>query len=98
MVLTPKKVVDLVVFGQVIRIKHEDEQYVQRIQEFINEKVETVEKSQKASSTINVAARTVITLVDELFSMQKEKEEVEKEVEDKAKRLIEFIDSKGVLK
>lgn len=97
MVVSQKKPFDLQVLGLSIRIRHDDENYVRKIQELIDKKIEMVEKGQKTSSTITVAARTIITLADELFSLSRERDEVKKEVEDKAKRLIEFIDAKGIL-
>jgi cell division protein ZapA (FtsZ GTPase activity inhibitor) len=92
-----KRVIDIQVFGQTIRVRHEDEDYIRGLEQFLNEKVEMIQSNQKSSSTINLAARTVITLADDYLSLRTEKEQTAREVEEKAKRLVEFIDAKKVL-
>jgi len=89
-----KKVIEIMVFGQPIRIRHEDEEYVKELESFISEKVEVIQRSQKASSTVNLAARAVITLADEYLSLSKEKERITREIQDKTSSLIKFIDTK----
>lgn len=89
-----KMSLEVSILGQQIRIKHEDEEYVRGLEKFINEKIENTQ-SQKNIPTLQLAARVLLILADEYFSLE---EDVRKIVDDKAKKMIEFIDKKAALK
>lgn len=92
-----KKTIEVQILGQRIRVRHEDEGYIRKLETFINEKIRMHEGEAKSSSGLHAALRGMITLADEFFSLRLEKEQLERQVEDKARKLIEFIDEKAVL-
>lgn len=91
-----KKSVDINVLGQNIRIKHEDEDYIRDLENFVNQKLEVIEKQQKVTN-IQLAARVLVVIADDYLSMLKEKENLQQVVEEKAKKLIHLIDEKAVM-
>ncbi len=92
-----KMTLEVSILGQQIRIKHEDEEYVRGLERFLQEKVEDVQKQQNIT-TLNMAARVLLILADEYFSLAKEQEDARRVVDDKAKKMIEFIDKNVALK
>ena len=91
-----KKSLEVNILGQNIRIKHEDEQYIRDLEEYVNEKLDDVDKQQNITS-LQKAVRILMVMADEHFTLLKEKENDRKSVDDRAKRLIEFIDQKATL-
>ena len=94
-----KKTVDVNILGQNIKIKHEDEEYVRQLESFINEKIEGL-SLQQGVSNLQVALRLLLIIVDDYFNVMKESkgvEEFQKEVDKKARKLIDFIDQKAAL-
>lgn len=92
-----KKTIDVHILGQKIRIKHEDEGYIRQLEDFVNEKVRVQETDPRSAAGLQLAIRGMITIADEYFAAKKEREKVEKQVEDRARKLIEIIDQKAAL-
>lgn len=92
-----KKSIEVQILGQRIRVRHEDEGYIRKLETFINEKIRMHEGDGKSTSGLDAALRGMISLADEFFSLLSEKEKLEKQVEDKARKLIELIDEKAAL-
>ena len=91
-----KKSVDINILGQNIRIKHESEEYVRDLENFISQKIEVIQKQQNVNN-IQLAARVLVVIADDYLSMLKEKESIQQVVEEKAKRLIHLIDERAVM-
>ena len=91
-----KKSIDVDILGQSIRIKHEDEEYVRDLENFVSGKLEEI-KDQQGVTNLQLAARALLIVADEYFNAVKEKESVEEEIENKAKKMIEFIEKKAAL-
>ena len=89
-----KKSIEINILGQNIRIKHEDEEYIRHLEKHVNEKVESIQAQQDVTS-VQLAVRVLLIIADEYFNVVKEKEGVEKKVDDRAKKMIRFIDSKA---
>ena len=89
-----KKSIEINILGQSIRIKHENEEYIRHLEKYVNEKVENIQAQQDVTS-LQLAVRVLLVIVDEYFNVVKEKEGVEKKVDDRAKKMIRFIDSKA---
>ena len=92
-----KKTIDVQILGQKIRIRHEDEEYVHQLENYVNEKIRMQGPDVRSSSSLQWAIRGLITIADEYFTAKKEKENVERKVEEKTRQLIEFIDQKVAL-
>ncbi|MEW6439495.1 MAG: cell division protein ZapA [bacterium] len=92
-----KKTIDVQVLGQNVRIRHEDEEYIRQLESFVNERIRMQEADPKAGSNLQLAIRGLLTIADEYFTAIREKESVRKEVEDKARKLIHFIDQQAAL-
>ena len=92
-----KKSFEVNILGQKIRIKHEDDEYVRRLETFISEKIEDAQNQQNIA-TLQLAARVLLVLADECLTLQQEQEDVRKTVNDRAKRMLEFIEKRAVLK
>lgn len=91
----PKKSIDVNVLGQNIRIKHEDESYIRNLERYVNATAESIQKHQKVSN-VQLAARVLIVLADDYHSALREKENFEKSVDARARKMIDFIDEKAV--
>ena len=94
-----KKTVDVNILGQSIKIKHEDEEYVRQLENFISEKIKGL-SLQQGVSNLQVALRLLLIIVDDYFNVMKENEGVQnfqKEVDKKARKIIDFIDQKVAL-
>jgi cell division protein ZapA (FtsZ GTPase activity inhibitor) len=92
-----KKTIEVQILGQKVRIRHEDEAYVRQLENFVNERVRMHGSDLRSSSGLQLAIRAMMTIGDEYFTAIKEKESVEKKVEEKTRELIDFIDQKAAL-
>jgi len=91
-----KKSIEIVILGQNTRIRHEDEKYVRKLENFIGKKLENVQKDSNIT-TLQAAARVLLVVADEYFSVKREREGDQKLVDDKAQAMIEFIDKNTAL-
>ena len=55
---SPKKSIELNILGQNIKIKHDDEEYIRKMEAFVNEKLKEIPQQQNVPS-IQVAIRLV---------------------------------------
>jgi len=92
-----KKSFEVRILGQTIRIKHEDDEYVRRLESFLSERIEDAERQQNIT-TLQLAARVLLVLSDEFLTLKNERDEEQRTVNDRARRMIEFIEKKAVLK
>jgi hypothetical protein len=91
-----KKSFEVNILGQKMRIRHEDDDYVQRLEAFLNKRIEDAQ-SQQNFSTLQLAARVLLVLADECITQTKAREADQRRVEDRARRMIEIINRKTVL-
>ena len=92
-----KKSLDVNILGQTIRIKHDDEDYVRKLEGYINEKVEGMPMAQGVSS-LQVALRLLLIIVDDYFNLMKEKEKIHEDIDIKARKMIDFIEQRADLR
>lgn len=92
-----KKTHEVSILGQNLRLKHEDGEYVRRLESYVSEKIEDAQNQQNIA-TLQLAARALLVLADECLTLQREKEEDQRAMNDRAQRMIEFIDKKAVFK
>ena len=93
---SPKKVFDINVLGQVVRLKHDDEDYVRRLEDFVQKKLKAIQ-TQPSVTSLQAAVRLLLLLADDYFSAVKEKQAMEEDVDSKAKELIDLLDRKADL-
>ncbi len=77
--------------GQVVRLKHDDPDYVQRLEGFVKEKLKKIQ-TQPGVTSLQAAVRLLLLLADDYFSALREKEAIQENVESKAREMIDFLD------
>jgi len=84
-----KPVVEVNILEQKLLVKsQEGEEYVKRVADYLNSKIEEVKKNSKAVSTLNVALLAAMNIADDYFET---KERLVK-LEGRAKELSKLID------
>ena len=88
-----ERVVEIKVFGQTFSVKTDsDEDHLQAVAQYVNEKMEEVLKKTKSVSSLNVAILTALNIADDLLKEKEQRKALLREVEDKSKDLVEKID------
>ena len=86
-----KRVFDINVLGQIVRLKHDDPEYVKRLEEFVKEKLKGIQ-TQPGVTSLQAAVRLLLLLADDYFSALKEKDAIQENVDSKAREMIDFLD------
>jgi len=90
-----ERLVEIKVFGQTYTVKTDaEEDYIQEVAKYVNEKIEEVLKKTKSVSTLNVAILTALNIADDLLREKEKRIALVREVETKSKDLVEKIDIK----
>jgi cell division protein ZapA len=90
-----ERLVEIRVFGQTYTVKTDaEEDYIQNVARYVNEKMEEVLKKTKSVSTLNVAILTALNIADDLLKEKEKRIALLQEVEAKSKDLAEKIDMK----
>lgn len=90
-----ERLVEIKVFGQTYTVKTDaEEDYIQEVAKYVNEKMEEVLKKTKSVSTQNVAILTALNIADDLLKEKEKRIALLQEVEAKSRDLIEKIDRK----
>jgi len=87
--------VEIKVFNQTYTVKTDaEEDHIQEVARYVNEKMEEVLKKTRSVSTLNVAILTALNIADDLLREKKKRMALVEEVEMKSKDLAEKIDMK----
>ena len=88
--------VSIEIMGQKFFIKGtHDKEYIDRVEKFINEKIDEVKGSGNASiTTYNMMVLVALNLVDDCFNKESELKQLHEKIEERSNNLIEFIDTK----
>jgi cell division protein ZapA len=90
-----ERLVEIKIFGQTYTVKTDaEEDYIQEVAKYVNEKMEEVLKKTKSVSTLNVAILTALNIADDLLKEKEKRISLLREVEAKSKDLVEKIDIK----
>ena len=90
-----ERLVEIKIFGQTYTVKTDaEEDYIQEVAKYVNEKIEEVLKKTKSVSTLNVAILTALNIADDLLREKEKRTTLLREVEAKSKDLVEKIDIK----
>ncbi len=87
-----ERLVEIKVFGQVYTVKTDaQEDHIQKVAQYVNEKMDEVTKNTKSVSSLNVAILTALNIADDLISEKAKRLALLEEVERKSKDLVEKI-------
>ncbi len=90
-----ERLVEIKVFGQTYTVKTDaEEDYIQEVAKYVNEKMEEILKKTKSVSTLNVAILTALNIADDLLREKEKRTALLREVGAKSKELVEKIDMK----
>lgn len=90
-----ERLVEIKVFGQTYTVKTDaEENYIQEVAKYVNEKMDEVLKKTKSVSTLNVAILTALNIADDLLKEKEKRINLLREVKAKSKDLVEKIDIK----
>ena len=92
-----ERVVEIKVFGQTFSVKTDaEEDHLQAVAQYVNEKMEEVLKNTRSVSTLNVAILTALNIADDLLKEKEQRKALVKEVEVKSKDLVDKINMRMV--
>jgi cell division protein ZapA len=87
-----ERLVEIKVFGHVYTVKTDTgEEHIQRVAQYVNEKMDEVVKNTKSVSSLNVAILTALNIADDLIKERTKRLALLQEVEQKSKDLVEKI-------
>jgi cell division protein ZapA len=87
-----ERLVEIKVFGQVYTVKTDaKEDHIQKVAQYVNEKMDEVTKNTKSVSSLNVAILTALNIADDLIMEKAKRLALLEEVERKSKDLVEKI-------
>jgi cell division protein ZapA len=88
-----ERLVEIKVFGQTYTVKSDaEEDHIQEVARYVNEKMEDVLKKTRSISSLNVAILTALNLADDLLKEKEKRAALLQEIEKKSKELTEKID------
>jgi cell division protein ZapA len=88
-----ERLVEIKVFGQTYTVKTEaEEDHIQKVARYVNEKMDEVLKKTRSISTLNVAILTALNLADDLLKEREARTDLLRDIELKSKDLAEMID------
>jgi cell division protein ZapA len=88
-----ERLVEIKVFGQTYTVKTDaEEDHIQEVARYVNEKMDEVLKKTRSVSTLNVAILTALNIADDLLKEKEKRVALLKEIEMKSKDLAEKID------
>ena len=89
-----KKTYEVEIMGQKFNIKSDEEKaHVDRIVDYISDKMRKISKSQKTASLHDLAILTLLNVSDELFKNKTETGEYKERLAQKVKNIIRLIDA-----
>jgi cell division protein ZapA len=90
-----ERLVEIKILGQTYTVKTDaEEDYIQEVARYVNEKMDEVLKKTRSVSTLNVAILTALNIADDLLKEREKRRGLLQEVENKTKDLVEKIDIK----
>jgi cell division protein ZapA len=88
-----ERLVEIKILGQTYTVKTDaEEDYIQEVARYVNEKMDEVLKKTRSVSTLNVAILTALNIADDLLKEKEKRIGLLQEVEIKSKDLAEKID------
>jgi len=89
--------IQIEILGQKFTLKgNYDTDYVNRVEKYINDKIQEVQKQTAAISTHNLMILVALNLADECFKKDEELVQIKDLIEGTSKRLIDMIDTSSM--
>ncbi len=90
-----EKTVKVVIFGEEYPIRGDvDEKYVLRVADYVDKKMKEIARKSRNKSPNRIAILTALNMAGELLDLKDSREESLSRVEDRAKSILDLIDSK----
>jgi cell division protein ZapA len=90
-----KRAVKVVIFGEEYPIRgFADPEYILRVADYVDRKMREIASKSKYKSLDKLAILTALNIAGELFDLEEQKVSSLSQVEDRAKNILELIDSK----
>ena len=84
--------IEVDILGQRYKIRSdEDEEYIQRLADYLCEKIDEVQKSSKTVATHNIVVLAALNITDSLFKLEEKDSLLKKEVEIRIRRILSQI-------
>ncbi|MBI4125366.1 MAG: cell division protein ZapA [Deltaproteobacteria bacterium] len=88
-----KKPIEIKIMGQKFMVRSDsNEDYVGKVAQYVDDKMNEVQKSSKSVASLNVAILAAMNIADEFLKYKNEKENRLHQAEKKIKDMIELID------
>ena len=88
-----KKTTEISIMGQKFMIKSDsNDDYVRKVAEFVDMKINEVMESTKSVASLNVAILAAMNIADEYFKFRQDRDDKFTTAEKKVKDLIELVD------
>jgi cell division protein ZapA len=85
--------IEIKIMGQRYTVKTDgNEEHLQEVARYVNEKMEEILRNTKSVSTLNVAILAALNIADDLLKEKERRKSLLREVEAKSKDLVEKID------
>lgn len=86
------RTVKVTIYGQEYPIRgHGDEEYIRQVARYVDERMAQIEEKTSITSPTRLAILAALNITDELFTLQKEKERLLAEFEEKARNISEHL-------
>jgi cell division protein ZapA len=90
-----ERLIEIKVFGQTYTVKSDaEENHIQAVAQYVNEKMEEVLRKTRSVSTLNVAILTALNIADDLLKEKEKRIMLLQKVEMKSKDLVKRIETK----
>jgi len=85
--------IEIKIMGQTYSVKTDgNEEHLQEVARYVNEKMEEILRNTKSVSTLNVAILAALNIADDLLKEKERRKSLFRELEAKSKDLVEKID------
>jgi cell division protein ZapA len=89
-----ERLIEVNIFGQGYTIKTDAEaEYIQKIAEYVGQKMDEIVRNTKTVSTLNVAILAALNIADDFFKEVQKREELLTVVDNRSREMIEAIDT-----
>lgn len=84
--------IKVTIHGQEYPIRgHGDEDYIRRVAQYVDERMAQIEERTSINTPVRLAILAALNIADELFALQKEKDRILSEFEEKTRALTEHL-------
>ena len=86
--------IEVRIFGQTYQIKAgADSDHIKRLAQYVDEKMRDIASGTPTVDTLKIAVLAALNITEELFQLKRQKREGDKELERRAEKLNQILDS-----